>query len=69
MTSSSAFVSQAPISQSDEWFQETASAQIRQEKLAKAERLNGRVAMLGFLLAILTEALSGYGILGQLHIG
>ena len=52
-----------------QWFQETAAAQIRQERLAKAEKLNGRVAMLGFLLAILTEALSGYGILGQLHIG
>ncbi|SAY38424.1 chlorophyll a/b-binding protein [Candidatus Synechococcus spongiarum] len=52
-----------------QWFQETAAAQIRQERLAKAERLNGRAAMLGFLLAILTEVLSGYGILGQLHIG
>lgn len=58
-----------PANTDHQWFQETASAQIRQERLAKAEKLNGRVAMLGFLLAILTEALSGYGILGQLHIG
>ena len=66
MTSSS-FSPSAAVDQ--QWLQETASAQIRQERLAKAEKLNGRVAMLGFLLAVLTEALSGYGILGQLHIG
>ena len=66
MTSTSFPVS---VNSDHQWFQETASAQIRQERLAKAEKLNGRVAMLGFLLAILTEALSGYGILGQLHIG
>lgn len=67
MTSTSSFA--VPANSDYQWFQETASAQIRQERLAKAEKLNGRVAMLGFLLAILTEALSGYGILGQLHIG
>ncbi len=67
MTSTSSFA--VPANADYLWFQETASAQIRQERLAKAEKLNGRVAMLGFLLAILTEALSGYGILGQLHIG
>ncbi len=67
MTSTSSFA--VPANADYQWFQETASAQIRQERLAKAEKLNGRVAMLGFLLAILTEALSGYGILGQLHIG
>ena len=67
MTSTSSFA--APANSDHQWFEETAAAQIRQERLAKAEKLNGRVAMLGFLLAILTEALSGYGILGQLHIG
>jgi hypothetical protein len=34
-----------------------------------AETLNGRVAMLGFLIAVATEALSGKGILGQLGLG
>ena len=34
-----------------------------------AESLNGRLAMLGFVLAIATEALSGKGILGQLGLG
>ena len=33
-----------------------------------AERLNGRLAMLGFVLAIATEVLTGEGILGQLGI-
>ncbi|MCY3653943.1 MAG: high light inducible protein [Synechococcus sp. SB0678_bin_12] len=66
MTSSSFSL---PANSDDQWFQETAATQIRRERLAKAEKLNGRMAMLGFLLAILTEALSGYGILGQLHIG
>ncbi|HBP53274.1 MAG TPA: high light inducible protein [Synechococcus sp. UBA8638] len=58
-----------PANSDYQWFQETAAAQIRRERLAKAEKLNGRVAMLGFLLALVTEALSGYGILGQLHLG
>jgi hypothetical protein len=35
--------------------------------LAGVERLNGRVAMLGFLAAVLGEAVSGEGILGQLR--
>jgi hypothetical protein len=34
-----------------------------------AESLNGRVVMLGFVIAIATEALSGKGILGQLGLG
>jgi len=34
-----------------------------------AESLNGRLAMLGFVVAIATEALSGKGILGQLGLG
>ncbi len=34
-----------------------------------AESFNGRLAMLGFVIAIATEALSGKGILGQLGLG
>jgi hypothetical protein len=34
-----------------------------------AESLNGRLAMMGFVIAIATEALSGKGILGQLGLG
>jgi hypothetical protein len=32
------------------------------------ERLNGRVAMLGFLAAVLGERLTGTGIVGQLAL-
>jgi hypothetical protein len=35
--------------------------------LAGVERLNGRVAMLGFLAAVVGEVISGEGILGQLR--
>jgi hypothetical protein len=35
--------------------------------LAAVERLNGRVAMLGFLAAVTAEGVSGEGILGQLR--
>ncbi|NJK99779.1 MAG: hypothetical protein HC838_07410 [Spirulinaceae cyanobacterium RM2_2_10] len=33
-----------------------------------AERLNGRAAMIGFILALLIEALSGQGVLGWLGL-
>ena len=36
--------------------------------LAGVERLNGRVAMLGFLGAVLGEELTGRGIVGQLAL-
>ena len=34
-----------------------------------AERLNGRLAMLGFVIGIATEALTGSGILAQIGLG
>ena len=36
--------------------------------LTAVERLNGRVAMLGFLAAIVGEWLTGQGIVGQLSL-
>ena len=36
--------------------------------LAGVERLNGRVAMLGFLAALIGEAFTGRGIVGQLGL-
>ena len=36
---------------------------------ARVEMLNGRLAMLGFVIAVLVEALSGQGILGQFGLG
>jgi hypothetical protein len=36
--------------------------------LQGVERLNGRVAMLGFLAAVVGEGLTGQGIIGQLAL-
>ena len=36
--------------------------------LARVERLNGRVAMLGFLAALVGEVLTGRGMVGQLEL-
>jgi len=35
---------------------------------SRAERLNGRLAMLGFAIGLVVEVLSGQGILGQLGL-
>jgi hypothetical protein len=53
----------------DRWFESTAAAQIHAEQLQFAERFNGRAAMLGFLIGVLTEALTGRGILHQIGLG
>jgi hypothetical protein len=50
----------------DSWFLNTAARQIRDEELKRAERLNGRVAMLGFSIGLIVEAFSGDGILQQI---
>jgi hypothetical protein len=51
------------------WFQSTATAQIHAEQLQAVERFNGRAAMLGFVIGVLTEALTGQGILHQIGLG
>ena len=42
----------------ERYWQDLAAAQMRLEHLAKAERLNGRLAMLGFVALIGSEACS-----------
>ena len=53
----------------DDWFQSAAAAQIRSERFERAELLNGRTAMVGFVVGVLSEALTGHGIVTQITSG
>ncbi len=62
-------MSSTPSSTDSQWFLDAAARQIRDEQLQRAELLNGRAAMLGFVIGVLTEALTGQGILHQIGLG
>jgi hypothetical protein len=53
----------------DTWFQNRAAQQIHLEQLKRAELFNGRAAMLGIVIGILTEAITGSGIAHQIGLG
>jgi hypothetical protein len=53
----------------DKWFQNRAAQQIHLEQLKRAELFNGRAAMLGIVIGILTEAITGSGIAHQIGLG
>jgi len=53
----------------EDLYQDVAKAQIQSEQMIRAELLNGRVAMLGFLIGLLVELFTGQGIVGQLLLG
>ena len=51
------------------WFQTTAARGIHLEQLKSVERFNGRAAMLGIVIGIVTEGLTGAGIAHQIGLG
>ena len=55
-------------SASDSWVQAAATARIHAAQLQRVELFNGRAAMLGFVIGVLTEALTGQGILHQIGL-
>lgn len=53
----------------EKWFQNTAAREIHMEQLKTVERFNGRAAMLGIVIGIITEGLTGSGIAHQIGLG
>ena len=53
----------------DKWFENRAEQLIHMEQLKRAELFNGRAAMLGFVIGLATELLTGQGILQQIGLG
>lgn len=56
-------------SANDKWHQDRAIQQIHLEQLKHAELFNGRAAMLGIVIGIITEGLTGAGIAHQIDLG
>jgi len=54
---------------SPNWFQNRAAEQIHREQLERVERFNGRAAMLGLVIGVITEGLTGAGIAHQIGLG
>ena len=58
----------APLLAQERYWNDLAAEQIRREQLVKAERLNGRLAMLGFVALIATEDLLHQGLMQSLGL-
>lgn len=53
----------------DQWCQNRAEELIHAQQLKQVERFNGRMAMLGIVIGIITEGLTGQGIAHQIGLG
>lgn len=53
----------------DKWYSDRAGQQIHMEQLKRVELFNGRAAMLGLVIGIITEGLTGAGIVHQIGLG
>jgi hypothetical protein len=53
----------------DKWYLDRANEQIHMEQLKRVELFNGRAAMLGIVIGIVTEGLTGVGIAHQIGLG
>jgi hypothetical protein len=53
----------------EKWFQNRAQQQIHLDQFKAAELFNGRAAMLGIVIGMLTEAITGAGIVHQIGLG
>ena len=51
------------------WFQSTAARDIHMDQLKRVELFTGRAAMLGIVIGIITEGLTGAGIAHQIGLG
>ena len=58
-----------PNQASDTWFQNAAARDIHMDQLKRVELFNGRAAMLGIVIGIITEGLTGAGIIHQIGLG
>jgi hypothetical protein len=53
----------------EQWSQNKSEQQIHVEQLKRVELFNGRAAMVGIVIGIITEGLTGQGIIHQIGLG